>query len=370
MSMMKRQKWSAPQRGMPTEDVGGSSARASVTGETVSFYYSNAGVRTVDAGQAVATVVEAVLAYAPIASSSGDQVGVPENSSLSFTSTAFTNEIRLSYEDWEQVDGVTFAQKLSLIQTFVANKKTADANGVPTVMANGDYVVDYRHGVLIGKKASTQTTLASVAYKTVQKANISTVSQSTASSLNAQVVGNVASASADSGNPVKVGLKVNVTSPTFTDGNRADFQGDINGYLKDREQYAAAAEDNTYGVFAEAIKPLSTSAYSWSLFTNFGANTTLNVKATTGNVKSIYCHNTNAAIRYIQLHNTATTPAGAAVPVLTYLIPASGTVVIDGTVLGENGYNFSTGIAFAYSTTEFTYTAATAGEQCTIIMFK
>ncbi len=245
--MMKRQKWSAPQRGMPTEDVGGSSARASVTGETVSFYYSSSGTRTVDAGQAAGVVVEAVLAYAPIASSSGDQIGVPENTSLSFTSTAFTSEIRLSYEDWEQTDGVTFAQKIALIQTFVANKKTADASGVATVMANGDYAVDYRHGTLIGKKASTQTTLTSAAYKTVQKAGISTVSQSTASSLNAQVVGNVASDAADSGNPVKVGLKVNVTSPTFTDGDRADLQGDINGFLKSREQYAPLYENNVTG---------------------------------------------------------------------------------------------------------------------------
>jgi hypothetical protein len=247
MSMMKRQKWSAPQRGMPVEDVGGSSARLAVTGETVSFFYSSSGTRTADAGQAIGVVVEAVLAYAPIASSTGDQIGVPENTSLSFTSTAFTSEIRLSYEDWEQTDGVTFAQKLTLIQTFVANKKTADANGVPTVMANGDYVVDYRHGTLIGKKASTQTTLTSAAYKTVQKAGISTVSQSTASSLNAQVVGNVASDAADSGNPVKAGSKVNVTSPTFTDGDRADLQSDINGYLKMREQYAPAYENNTTG---------------------------------------------------------------------------------------------------------------------------
>jgi hypothetical protein len=59
--------------------------------------------------------------------------------------------------------------------------------------------------------------------------------------------GNVASDSPDSGNPVKVGLKVNVTSPTFTDGDRADLQGDINGYLKMREQYAPVYENNTTG---------------------------------------------------------------------------------------------------------------------------
>lgn len=242
---MKRQTNTAPQRGMPVEDVGGSSARVAITGETVSLYYSSSGTRTVDAGQAAGVVVEAVLAYAPIASSSGDQVGTAENTSLSFTSTAFTTEIRLSHEDIERLDGISFAQKLSLVQTFVANKKTADAAGVPTVMANGDYIVDYRHGVIIGKKASTQTTLTSAAYKVVTKG--STISQPTASNLNAQVVGNVASDAADSGNPVKVGLKVNVTSPTFADGDRADLQGDINAYLKSREQYAPQYENNTTG---------------------------------------------------------------------------------------------------------------------------
>ena len=55
--------------------------------------------------------------------------------------------------------------------------------------------------------------------------------QATAANLNAQVVGNIASGSADSGNPVKVGAKYNLTLPTFTDGQRADLQTDANGKL-------------------------------------------------------------------------------------------------------------------------------------------
>lgn len=43
------------------------------------------------------------------------------------------------------------------------------------------------------------------------------------------VQGTVASGSADSGNPVKVGCKYNVTLPTFADGNRADCQSDTRG---------------------------------------------------------------------------------------------------------------------------------------------
>lgn len=46
------------------------------------------------------------------------------------------------------------------------------------------------------------------------------------------VVGNVASAVADSGNPVKIGGKYNSTPPTFTDGNRGDLQLSAAGELK------------------------------------------------------------------------------------------------------------------------------------------
>jgi len=185
-----------------------------------------------------------------------------------------------------------------------------------------------------------------------------------------EIQGNVASDAVDIGNPVKVGTKVNVTPPTFQDGDRADLQSDINGNAKTREQYATTGEDNVNGVNAVAIRPLATSTYSWSLFTNFGANATLNVKASTGNIKSVYCHNLNAAVRYLQLHNTATTPGGGAVPLLTFLVPATGVVVLDGQFFGENGFNFTTGIAFAFSTTEGTYTAGAAGDQFTQIMYK
>jgi hypothetical protein len=65
------------------------------------------------------------------------------------------------------------------------------------------------------------------------------VSQATASSLNAQVVGNVASGSADSGNPVKIGVVYNSTLPTPSTGQRIDAQADLNG----RQLVAAAPLD-------------------------------------------------------------------------------------------------------------------------------
>jgi hypothetical protein len=59
-----------------------------------------------------------------------------------------------------------------------------------------------------------------------------TVVQSTASSLNAQVVGSVANASADSGNPVKIGAQARITNRTaVTDGQRTDVVADDMGRL-------------------------------------------------------------------------------------------------------------------------------------------
>lgn len=57
------------------------------------------------------------------------------------------------------------------------------------------------------------------------------VSQATASNLNAQVVGNVASAATDSGNPVKMGAIFNTTPPTFTTGQRVNLQTNSRGSL-------------------------------------------------------------------------------------------------------------------------------------------
>lgn len=50
------------------------------------------------------------------------------------------------------------------------------------------------------------------------------VTQATASNLNAQVVGTVASAATDSGNPLKTGGVFNTTQPTVTTGQRVDTQ--------------------------------------------------------------------------------------------------------------------------------------------------
>lgn len=351
MHLLKRQANASPMRGLPVDDKGSSSSIISVSGETVQLYYYTApGVYTIDAGQAAGTAVVGQLTYDNVKNTVGSMEATKNDTSLTFTSTAFTSEVNLlDYTVIENGDEGTGTGRLTAI---VAG------------LTNGQYVVDYANGTIYGKKADTSVTLTSAAYKYKTSATSSAGGSTT-------VTGNAASGATDSGNPVKVGLKVNVTSPTFVDGQRADLQGDINGYLKDREQYVDQFVNNSEAYAAVVIKPQTTATASWTLFTNFGANATLNVKTTSGNIKSIVCHNLNAAVRFIQIFNTATVPSAGNVPILAFPVAASGGVtVIDGQTLGENGYNFSTGIAFAFSTTEATYTAGTAADQFTHIFYK
>lgn len=136
------------------------------------------------------------------------------------------------------------------------------------------------------------------------------------------------------------------------------------------EQQQPEAEDNTNKVIAVQIRPNTAETYSYSRYSNFGANVTQNIKAAAGKVYALKCHNLNAVDRYLQLHNTAATPNAGAVPLFTVLIPAGTEVVIGNDFFGPDGMPFDTGIAFAFSTTETTYTAAVAADQVTFVQYK
>lgn len=182
-----------------------------------------------------------------------------------------------------------------------------DPNVADADLTNGQYWVDYAAGILHGKKA-TNATSDTASYKTLS--------------------------------------------------------------LLSSDLYTFDAVDNTNDVLAVVQKPLAVSTYTPSKFQNLGANATLNVKAAAGNVFAVKCHNINAAARYLQLHNTANVPNAADVPFLTFLIPAQSERVIGAEFFSSQGIHFGTGIAFAFSTTEATYTAGTAADQMTDVIYK
>ena len=159
------------------------------------------------------------------------------------------------------------------------------------------------------------------------------------------------------------------TSPTTrTNGQSGPLQTDNVGNLLVSLDSSGVA-DLTANVLRVTQKPVIDTTYAWSRFQNLGANATLNVKSSAAQLFSVYVHNVSSSARYLQLFNTATVPASGATPVFTFLVPAGGVTVMDGAFFGPNGANFSTGLAFACSTTAKTYTAATASDHVTQIMY-
>lgn len=79
--------------------------------------------------------------------------------------------------------------------------------------------------------------------------------------------GGVASAAADSGNPLKIGGKYNASPITLTDGNRGDLQLDVNGYVKiNVTNTNANVANNADSVAAGAgcCSPVTNYGYVWN----------------------------------------------------------------------------------------------------------
>lgn len=188
-------------------------------------------------------------------------------------------------------------------------------------------------------------------------------------------VGNVASGATDASNPVKIGGRYNTSAPTLTNGQRGDAQLDVNANLKTTAATLAAGEDLPNNILGVVHKPLAASTYSPSLYTAIPQVTKANIKSTPGNVMSIIISNTNAAVRYFQLHNKATAPVATEVPIYSFPVPAGSATVPGILTLGvdfftEAGYYFSTGIGWAISTTYGTFTdSATNTEHIPIIHY-
>lgn len=129
------------------------------------------------------------------------------------------------------------------------------------------------------------------------------------------------------------------------------------------EQLAPSAEDNSNGIIAQIPKPLAVSAYCASVSTNQGAANATSVKASSGNLFSVYVYNMNGVARFLFFVNTAGTPTGASASLICpVLVPAGAQVFIGEEVFGQTGINFSTGIGLAMMTTVVGGTLGTAGE--------
>jgi hypothetical protein len=182
-------------------------------------------------------------------------------------------------------------------------------------------------------------------------------------------VGTVASGTADSGNPVKVGGVYNTTPAALSTGQRGDVQIDQNGNLRTRlvgtsspgsdafanASLVAVTSPNGSGgallivagyVFNGTSWDRQSKATTTSRIPSAAATTNAtSAKGAAGTVYSIDCINTSAAVKYLKLYNKASAPVvGTDTPVLTIALPPSNVVK---TLPFHNGMYFSAGIAYA-----------------------
>jgi hypothetical protein len=212
---------------------------------------------------------------------------------------------------------------------------------------------------------------------------------------NGRVVGSVASGATDSGNPVKVGGKYNVTLPTFADGQRGDMQLTTRGKVivtfgpgasgadgqANNIAYTSAVTDDastnrflatggsvfngttwdrmrgtTEGTQVLAI-PSATTAVGITSVSSSAAESNHVIKASAGNLYGFsMTTGATAGFAFVANSTTAPTAGGAAIaPIKCYVIAANSTLG----VTFEPPLVLSTGITIVFSTTGcFTNTAS------------
>jgi len=348
-NLLRGQEQISAKRPMPVNETYVSPQVATSSSATVQLYYYNAGVRTSDAGQAAGTVVDATFVHKNILNTLGTTIASKNDTSLAYTCLALTTEIEVSSKPglWELIEAL---DDISL-STRVAQ--------IGALLSNGEFIIDYRRGYLIGKKATTASTMTSVTY------NYTLPTGGTGTSAT-QIQGNAASGATDVGNPVKTGGVYNTSAPTLTNGQRGDTQMDVNANTLTRETYVATFENNTDQVAMTLPRAVATNTGAVSLDVSSALEASSVTKASAGRLYALsgYIDATApSATYYIQILNAASLPADGAVTHLVepkQIVHATGSPSYFSYDYGLFGRYASTGIVVCISSTQFTKTISGA----------
>lgn len=184
------------------------------------------------------------------------------------------------------------------------------------------------------------------------------VFQATASNLNAQVVGNVASAATDSGNPVKTAGKYNSSPITLTNGQRGDTQVDVNSNTLVSQGTLLSGEDLTNTVLGVAQKPVNSTTYTPTVDDSAAYEASSVSKNAAGILHGAIGYNSASFAQWILFFNSTTVPADATVPITGIFVDALSPFVW--TCPSRFSKSFATGIAWSNSLTGPTKTIGAA----------
>ncbi len=146
-----------------------------------------------------------------------------------------------------------------------------------------------------------------------------------------------------------------------------------NGWLNVNLGTLIEGEDQTARVLGTFTKPVASATYAPLRSTGFGTAVSAVASAQASAVVAVYASNANAAVRYCQLFNRATALAGGETPIVSFPIPAgtinnSGVLLLDSAFFAPSSYQ-SIGTVWAISTTNATYTTATAADHNVIVRY-
>jgi len=319
--LLSNQNYVSTSRGMPVETLDDSQRVETIAGETVQFYYDNSGTLTIDAGQAAGTIVVFKLAQGTVLNELGDTPANENDTSLSFTSTALTNEVSLPTE-YDNYDRSSVSDRMTYYGSF---------------LANGDYCMDYVHGVGYGKKASTQVTLTATGYSIPVRGG---------------------SASFTIGSMISQGT-YNLAAPTVVDGDQEDLQLDVNGNLKVTLATGLNSQDDNIEAFVAGNANVTGVD---TIFDADGDNTAQAIKASAGNLYKVDVYNSNGTAAFIQLFDVVpgSVTVGTTTPKYVFFIPAGGAASMDLVV----PISFSSAITYACTTTATGNGDPTTGLTC------
>lgn len=118
---------------------------------------------------------------------------------------------------------------------------------------------------------------------------------------------------------------------------RVTLANDSTGLVSVDDNAGSLTVDGNVGTL-----PITSGGCSISHLVSAATTNATNAKASAGQVYGWNIFNTNAAIRYVKLHNTAGTPTAGTAVVMTIGVPATG----GNNIMLPHGIAFGTGIAF------------------------